>query len=108
MKTDVLNVLRSARKRISDPANWTQECWARTAGDESVYYSDSTAAKWCADGALRASGCDYNAVCDASQLLDIATKNIIRYNDTHTHEEVLAVFDQVIAGLEEEIRQEAA
>lgn len=95
----IREILVDARKAIEDPEHWTQGACARDAQGNEVDETSRFAASWCAVGAtykaLRAARQDM-----ATQLIDALSRacnaSISEYNDTHTHEEVLAMFDKAI------------
>jgi hypothetical protein len=99
-----LDVLKAARERISDPARWTQGDYARLLNDEGCGGTHPEAVKWCAYGALSVAGRPHigpiNAASDAIESLladDGYCPDLVDFNDTHTHAEVLALFDAAIA-----------
>ena len=97
MSTGVLDTLRAARTLLSDPARWCQNASARRP-DGGVSSSYDKAYSFCALGAVEhLSRADYPAVSD---LLDGLTGDIVEFNDSHTHAEVLDVFDTLIETLE--------
>lgn len=96
-----LRVLKAARDLISKPENWCQEIAAADANGEACDFPK--AVQFCALGSIY-------KVCPEkfrrlSRYLDslVPSDNIAGYNDTHTHAEVLAVFDKAIANLEAQI-----
>lgn len=98
-----LETLKAARDLISDPARWTQGWLARDASKNVSYIGAENAACWCSMGALFHVDGPYRPNSDlAIKLLSAAIggKSVVRYNDTHTHAEVLALFDAAIAELE--------
>jgi hypothetical protein len=97
-----LETLKAARQLITDPAKWTQGWFARNAAGENVNALSQSAVCFCALGALD----KFNAV---PATIDAITRQlpsdlvtISKFNDTHTHAEVLALFDAAIAELEGE------
>jgi len=98
-----LETLKAARQLISDPAKWTQGEYARDADGNGVRAWSEDATCFCAYGAIQRfteaedSGVDFflkKACADKFQL------DVVTLNDTHTHAEVLALFDAAIAELE--------
>ena len=87
-----LDILKAARKRIEDPERW---CQGYLRGGD----------KWCAIGAVYEEADEaesgFAAICDvlaAHAGLDGAAEGrLAEWNDTHTHAEVLALFDRAIA-----------
>lgn len=97
---NTLDALKKARELIKDPSNWTQRASARNSAGESRSPSSSSACCWCASGALE-------KVCNKFFIgpwdaLSRFTKmqTVITFNDSHTHAEVLALFDKAIAAEE--------
>lgn len=96
----VKEVLIAARAKIADPAHWTQFEYARRISGFGVSPESTYAECWCAIGALASvvgdtaraeKSAPYNA------LLDAMGEDVDNFNDTHTHAEVLAKFDEAIA-----------
>lgn len=104
--TEVMDLLREARALISDPDKWTQGALARNAhGSEVAHYSPD-ACKWCAVGAISRVAASNNASYDtemsAYSSLVQASRRLFysdavgEVNDTHSHTDVLALFDRAI------------
>ena len=94
-----LQTLKAAREKITDPLRWTQGTWARDVQGWPVE-RDGDAACWCAWGAVTSVKAGVGAelaACD--ELHKSAGGSFIAFNDTHTHAEVLALFDKAIATL---------
>ena len=112
--SDVVQVLKEARRLIERPEHWTQGARARNKrGRMLIRPEGPTAVQWCARGALMrvTGGTLSNDFWDASSFLhNIAnaitggTCGASGYNDTRTHSEVLALFDAAIAAAEQEVR----
>lgn len=99
-----LETLKAARDLISDPARWTQGRLARTKYQNACEPQSKYAECFCAWGAVaKVSGGIENPEVD-KVLQDICSKYagmyVAAFNDTHTHAEVLALFDAAIAELE--------
>ena len=93
MKTS--EILIKAKEVIVDPANWTQGQYARNSNMDITSATDENATCFCSIGALLRIG-GFN--CDLRmQLSQYADGNIAEYNDTHTHEQVMEVWDKAIA-----------
>jgi len=104
--TEAIDLLREARALISDPDKWTQGTLARNAyGSEVAHYSPD-ACKWCAVGAISRVAASnnasyetemsaYSALVQASRIL-FDSDAVGEVNDTHTHADVLALFDRAI------------
>ena len=99
-----LETLKAARDLISDPARWTQGALARDANGNEIDSTDNGAICWCSFGAIQVytqkkwlTDVDHYLQKVCCELFDTSAE---RYNDTHTHAEVLALFDAAIAELE--------
>lgn len=82
-------VLIDARALITPEANWTQQCNARNKFASPVPPSYPTAVRWCVHGALLHEGLD-------NSFHQLPLRELGRYNDTHTHAEVLAFLHEMI------------
>lgn len=108
----VLKTLIDARALISDSKRWCQNALAVNRAGIRAYPEDDDAIAWCSIGALRRSFNGALRVADA--LLDSLPdykwdgfflnpcEPIAKYNDTHSHAEVLALFDSTIERLRNE------
>lgn len=93
------DILIKALQFIEKPENWTQGAYARDIfGNDVGSQNHPSAFCFCSVGALRkASPSDYIGYRDAYNTLVKATAfRIPDFNDTHTHEEVLAMFKKAI------------
>lgn len=103
MKTS--EILIRARDLIADPARWTQKSSARDAQGSRVNAFANTATCWCSDGALvKATDwpTGYEAYGRSSRVLretvaGMGLDSYVDFNDTHTHAEVMTLFDTAIA-----------
>lgn len=100
-------IIGKARELISDPKRWTTEVYARDSSGESLMDSSSPdAVCWCSLGAIRkVTGQDATAGSLISvRFLSQAVKRKLpaKYNDSHTHAEVLEMFDKAKALAEAE------
>jgi hypothetical protein len=99
-----LETLKAARDLISDPARWTQGEYARDANRIRTQIASDEAVCFCAQGAIyRVGGISH--VLDAEMHLNSTCRKrfgrgVYSFNDTHTHAEVIALFDAAIAELE--------
>jgi hypothetical protein len=100
-----LETLKAARELISDPAKWTQNAFARDKKGKMIGPNGDGAVCFCAFGAIRFFTKEPNVTA-----ADIFLNGFSRlkngeyldvFNDTHTHPEVLALFDAAIAELEQ-------
>lgn len=97
---DTKENLIAARKLIEKPENWTKRYYARNKEQEEVPVLSRDAVCFCSIGALaKASGEGLGVEGnDAYQALARRMGvSVSRFNDTHTHVEVLAKFDEAIA-----------
>ena len=96
---NTLEVLIVARKLIEKPENWTRDFLARDSHGDPVYVHSDKAVCFCAMGAL------HKAIGETSaEYLDVVASlasaaridTVAGFNDTHTHDEVLALFGKAI------------
>lgn len=104
-----VEILRAARERITPVERWTTGVEARDAADHLVDADDPAAVKWCMAGAVYAEGGDATSspsygVTPMGRLLNraIGSTGAGPWNDSHTHEEVLAALDRAIQLAEQE------
>lgn len=98
MKTDK-QLLIEGRAIISNPDNWVRLDFAKNAEGFAVDENDEGAVCFCSWGALsRAQGHFVDSNSSVLNTLSIAMgDSVANFNDTHTHEEVLAAWDKAIA-----------
>ena len=103
---NTLEVLKKAKKKIAKKKNWCQEVMARDKDGNPTKYHVGESVKFCAMGAIHRVCYEHkmewlDTSLDAIDLLaeQTGTNDMIEYNDTHTHKEVLAVFDKAIKEL---------
>ena len=109
MTTTVQNqVLVNARALIADRAHWTIGTLACTADGRRVSWHDSSASKWCAQGAIYRAA--YDLIGDQKQATRIGNEvarsicptrwvrggDLAAINDRRGHATVLAVFDKAL------------
>jgi hypothetical protein len=106
--TETVEILRQARELISDPAHWTQGEYARDADGNFAAVYDPAAVCFCSLGAIakvmNISDPDAVSLFEPAEILDdicFAKCGVKAYgfNDSHTHAEVLSLFDAAIARL---------
>lgn len=102
---NTLEVLKAGRKLISDPRKWTQDTYARDSDGLCVSGEDAAAVCFCSIGAVqhvtgKCHNIETEKVCEI--LSEAAGMHIAYYNDKHSHEDVLAVWDRAIAAKEAE------
>jgi hypothetical protein len=109
--TTVRTILEAARAKIAEPEHWCQHAFATTKDDMPCGTLEPDAVKWCATGTFMS--LDIADTAERTYLLDkvldtlrssIPGRNyynkIEQFNDSHTHAEVLDLFDKAIASLE--------
>lgn len=94
-------VLVQAKELISTEEKWTQGAYGRQADGTLISFTDPRACRFCTMGALfRASAEDMDGFDGANRALSqaIGTRSIgiVAFNDSHTHAEVMAMFDKAI------------
>jgi hypothetical protein len=98
-----LEILKAARAKIADKKNWTQGELGRDANGNPVTDASllaSQAVCFCASGALFLAGASEDGI-DVWHVLSRSMGCFVpKFNDSHTHAEVLAAFDKAIAELE--------
>lgn len=96
---DTLEILKAGRELISDPARWTQHTAARDEGGDWVSERSESAVCWCSIGALWKVADWASEECSTamSALEPDGPDSLLAFNDTHTHAEVLAMWDRAIA-----------
>ena len=98
--TQVVKLLKDARNLIAKRENWTQDDYAKTADGNGVYSKSDEAVCWCSLGALtKLSPTDEDKQVRKlakSLLREAMDSPIAIFNDSHTHEEVLAAWDKAI------------
>lgn len=111
-KQKLKEFLIQTRDLISDPKNWTQCSFARNKYGDPVPYFYKSAVCFCSIGALNRV-CNYgdNGDCEYhNHSYDLLNKIVVEitkdpsqtighYNDSHTHNEVIAVFNKAINSL---------
>lgn len=100
---NTLEVLKAGRNLISDPQKWVQGTYAKNIDGWPIYGNNAAAVCFCSIGAVQhVTGMCHNieteTVCEV--LSNAAGMHIAYYNDAHSHEEVLAVWDRAIAAEE--------
>lgn len=100
---NTIEVLRAARELISDSARWTKGTSARDINGQKCEISRGVS--WCALGAADkfsagrgAAGAALHAA--LASMPGNELRMVTSYNDSHTHAEVLALFDRAIAAEE--------
>lgn len=102
-KVDVLKTLRAARKLLTPRENWTTNVYSRRSPKSQVSYfgNDPRATCWCMVGAFQKVLDTTEGLDRIASLFDFSYEgSMTDFNDSHTHEEVLAAFDAAIAKAE--------
>ena len=102
-------LLRIARAKIAEPGTWIQNTLARNILDMKVDPPTPSAVKFCLVGAVyQTEGTDVrgetNCLVYLEQALPDGWYDLEFYNDSHTHQQVLDVYDRAIA-LAEQVEQ---
>ncbi|MBN7804871.1 hypothetical protein JZX86_05770 [Agrobacterium rosae] len=112
--TDTVQILRDARALIADEKNWTQGDYAKNSFGHSTGVKNENANCFCAIGALaKVQGISPNDDITGASFLALEASGgaeklgfiVARFNDDHTHAEVIALFDRAIARAESEAVQ---
>ena len=103
----ILDTLHGMRELLAEPSRWTQKVSARDAAGKSRDATDPCATSFCLVGAAQRvspqgpTGVYYGLV--TKHLADTLGRRwgigLAKYNDTHTHTEVLALLNTAIAAL---------
>lgn len=100
----VIANLKAAKALITKPENWTQKAFARTINNKLTDSCSADAVCYCAVGTIQKVSNDvyesleYKLLSSAMVNKELTNNQcyVAEYNDTHTHEEVLAKFDEAI------------
>ena len=105
---EIKELLSKARKLIENPENWLQGDFSRDAEGNPCFSTEENAVCFCSIGALRratSSGVDNHRNYRWATPTYIAARVALQvkmgtfvdtFNDSHTHQEVLAKFDEAI------------
>jgi hypothetical protein len=101
----MLDKIKEARKIIEDPSRWTKGTLARDATGAITRVFADDAASFCAVGAIARTGVSCQLQVDIGReffphIQRRGYCKISGFNDSHSHEEVLELFDEVIRRLE--------
>lgn len=92
---DVQAVLLAARTLIADPKDWTQGSYARSPSGRVCLPRDEVACQWCAVGALAFVTVDHDGAYECMERA-VGERAVSGFNDSSTHAEVIAKFDEAI------------
>ena len=104
-KKEMKNILSDAHDLIEDPESWCQGHFATDANGKLCAPESDGAECWCAVGAIQRAGlrrgADLDTIKAAALLLQahIGHTNLVIFNDSCTHEQVLEKFEQTLEKL---------
>lgn len=96
-------IILAAVALIENPEAWTQDAPARDKEGVSVDANSKQACRWCTLGAIDKVSYDYNSWLEATRRVrevlrgDAPYISIAKFNDNHTHAEVLALLRKAAA-----------
>lgn len=104
---NTVQILKDARALIADEKNWTQNVMGRTSEGQHVDVHSPEASCFCVMGALLkvTGGRSEDEFWLARREFyrgELKVESIAHFNDTHSHGEVIDLFDRVIARAESE------
>ena len=100
---DTVEILEKARELISDESRWTQGSYAKDEKGEGTLPWREEAVCFCALGAIKKAGNFHDDCSEPAIFLgrvlrdDMGLHSVDEYNDSHSHADVLALFDRAIA-----------
>ena len=107
----VTQILQAARDLIAKPENWTQDDFAKAADGSGVDSNNDKAVCWCSLGALHkvSPPVEDNQTKKLAKILLRKAMGgpIAAFNDAHTHEEVIAAWDEAIKLAKEDENESA-
>jgi len=95
--------LRKAKEMIQSPDKWTSKAFAVDANDQPIAFIDQDARKFSSEAAIMLIQGEYPMVNSGKLYLyqAIGKQNngleLLKYEQSHTHDEVMAIFDKAIA-----------
>lgn len=103
MTNSTASIIREARQLITPPEAWTQGLFCRDKDGTSAKIFSDEAACFCLLGALRRITIgDFKSYYTAKETVEQqGASNASVFNDTHTHEEVLALLDKAALAAED-------
>lgn len=110
-----LEIIKASRELIADKSRWCQGYYAFTFDGIQVHGYRPVAVRWCSVGAIQRFAKDYdleqkelhvgrirNRIERLMPALGYLGENLAVFNDAHTHEEVIQMWDHVINYLEQQ------
>lgn len=104
---DKLTILKGTRELLSVESRWTQKLYARRADGSGASVTSPFASCWCLVGAADKVALDLKGyvgllddVLDSLRAEIGVGESLTRFNDSHSHAEVLALLDRAIAKVE--------
>jgi len=98
-KLVIKNILIKAKAVIANPDNWIQNSMAQGIDGWQTSVSDPQACKFCSVGAIYKVNGSMNSVTELARIAlekNTGGLSLDMFNDTHTHQEVMALFDTAI------------
>lgn len=104
---DTVEILEKARELISVESRWTQGSYAKDGNGEGTFPWGEDAVCFCALGAIKKAGDFRNDCSEPALFLGRVLRDrtgfvsIDEYNDSHSHADILSLFDHAIAAARE-------
>jgi hypothetical protein len=99
----LLELLKAARKLISNPHKWTRMSFARDEIGYPTHPTNNDAVCYCSIGSLmKVNGCNSSIFCDRATMKinkaaeEMGYHNCVKLNDSASHADVLRMFDLAI------------
>lgn len=115
-KLKSLKVLKNVYKLLEDPTNWTTEFSARDTSNSPIIPTDPNACQWCLLGAVEKisheNGCPNQSLAISFFLRDtldghtVFPTSVPKFNDTHSHADVLYFLKLNIVKLKEQMNRD--
>ncbi len=104
----ISEILKNARDLISNKENWCRGSFAKDAGGNDIFYGSKEATQFCMIGAFQKQNTSFLQKVSDDCLLYICRninihsyinmmKNLSIFNDSHSHEEVIEVYNKAIS-----------
>lgn len=100
-----IETIQRTRALLIDPNKWTKNVTAQDACAVPVNAHDPRAARWCLIGGLQREAETTREMYAAADLIEatlfnhynLTVVNVADFNDNHTHEDLIALLDKVLA-----------